>query len=56
MHKLTLKGAAIATENVRINTLIVDMTLHFVHIMVQVMLELLNTPKTNISVLLLDRL
>jgi hypothetical protein len=24
MHKLTLKGAAIATENVRINTLMVD--------------------------------
>jgi hypothetical protein len=56
MHKLTHKGAAIATENIRINTLIVDVPLDFIHIMAQVLLGLLNSPKTNTSVLLLDRL
>jgi hypothetical protein len=27
------QGAAIATENIRINTLIVDVPLHFIHVM-----------------------
>jgi hypothetical protein len=47
MHKLTHKGAAIATENIRIDTLMVDVPLHIIHVMAQIMLELL---KTNISV------
>jgi hypothetical protein len=47
MHKLTHKGAAILTESIRINTLIVDVPLLNIHVMAQIMLGLL---KTNISV------
>jgi len=53
---LKFNGAAITTENIKNNTRILVVPFYFIHVTAQDMLETLNTPKTNISVLLLHRL